>query len=98
MTYGSVSSHSVCVFVGWINEWLLGRTGGMRQECVNYEWSFSSGLLESHWRNTLFVCMCAFLSVCVCVGMHARLTHCTQSSHAENLLMNTLLLSQNGNR
>lgn len=35
----------VCVFGGgWLrfNEWLLGRTGGVREEFVNYEWSTSA--------------------------------------------------------
>lgn len=90
---------SVSLWDGWINEWLLGRTGGMRQECVNYEWSFSRGLLESHWRNTVFVCMCALLSVCVCVCWHASMFNSLHSEQPcrKSVLVNTLLLSQNGN-
>ncbi len=48
--------------------------------------------LVAYWSligETMFVCICALLRVCacvcVCVGMHACLTHCAQSSHAENL-------------
>lgn len=58
-----------CVFVGWINEWLLGRKGGMRQECVNYEWSFSRGLLRlSLEKHCLYACVPC---VCLCVYRHA---------------------------
>ena len=41
----------VCVFGGgWLsfNEWLPGRTGGVREEFVNYEWSTSLWMWTTH--------------------------------------------------
>lgn len=55
----------VCVWgrVAVLYEWLLGRTGGVREEFVNYEWSSSLWM----WIiNSESVCVSVFVWVCVC--------------------------------
>lgn len=57
----------VCVWgrVAFLYEWLLGRTGGVREEFVNYEWSTSLWMWITQWRCVCVRVRSAFVNVYV---------------------------------